>query len=82
MKRRRASAGDNNDGRVAVDVRVRVYPDTDAEARGVVVEDFGAIAGQAVDIGSKRIVDPARRWAVMLDTGELVFIDTQHLVAE
>ena len=81
MKRRDASADDNTDGRVAVDVRVRVYPDTDAEARGVVVEDFGELAGQAVDIGS-RIVDPARRWAVMLDTGDLVFVDTEHLVAE
>ena len=81
MKRRDASADDNTDSRVAVDVRVRVYPDTDAEARGVVVEDFGELAGQAVDIGS-RIVDPARRWAVMLDTGDLVFVDTEHLVAE
>ena len=81
MKRRRASAGDNADGRVAVDVRVRVYPGTDAEAGGVVVEDFGELAGQAVDIGN-RIVDAARRWAVVLDTGELVFVDTEHLVAE
>ena len=79
MKRRRAS--DNTDGRVAVDVRVRVYPGTDAEAGGVVVEDFGELAGQAVDIGN-RIVDAARRWAVVLDTGELVFVDTEHLVAE
>jgi hypothetical protein len=82
MKRRRASAGDNFAGRVAVDVRVRVYPGTHAEARGVVVEDFGELAGQAVDIGSNHIVDPARRWAVMLDTGDLVFVDTEHLVAE
>ena len=82
MKRRRASAGDNTDGRVAVDVRVRVYPGTDAEAGGVVVEDFGELAGQAVDIGGNRIVDAARRWAVTLDTGELLFVDTEHLVAE
>lgn len=47
MRRRRASAGDNTGGRVAVDVRVRVYPDTAAEARGVVVEDFGELAGSA-----------------------------------
>ena len=81
MKRRRASAGDNTDGGVAVDVRVRVYPGTAAEAGGVVVEDFGELAGQAVDIGN-RIVDAARRWAVVLDTGELVFVDTERLVAE
>ncbi|MGB9302259.1 MAG: hypothetical protein WCB92_00840 [Mycobacterium sp.] len=67
---------------MAVDARVRVYPDTDAEAGGLVVEDFGELAGQAVDIGCNHIVDPARRWAVVLDTGELVFVDTEHLVAE
>jgi hypothetical protein len=67
---------------VAVDMRVRLYPGTDAEAHGVVVEDFGRSAGHAVDIGSHHIVDAARRWAVQLDTGALVFVDSHQLVAE
>src|SRR6476469_3374075 len=60
--------------RVAVSVRVRVYPGTDGEVGGTVVEDFGDMAGHVVDIGENRIVGPARRWAVALDTGGLVFV--------
>jgi hypothetical protein len=70
------------DAQLAVNMCVRVYPGTDAESRGVVVEDFGELAGQAVDIGGHRIADPARRWAVVLDTGNLVFANTDQLVAE
>ena len=67
------------DAYLAVNMRVRVYPGTDAECRGVIVEDFGELAGQAVDLGGIHI-DPARRWAVQLDTGTLVFVNTDHLV--
>ena len=66
---------------LAVNRRVRVYPGTDAEGPGVIVEDFGDLAGQAVDVGSCHI-NPARRWAVQLDTGNLVFVNTDHLVPE
>ena len=81
MKGARGTAGDTGDGRVAVNARVRVYPGTDAEVGGTVVEDFGDLAGQAVNIGD-RIVAPARRWAVALDAGGLVFVDSDQLVAE
>ena len=81
MKGASGTAGDTGDSRVAVNVRVRVYPGTDTEVRGSVVEDFGDMAGHAVDIGD-RIVDPARRWAVTLDIGDLVFVDSDQLVAE
>jgi hypothetical protein len=47
-----------------------------------VVEDFGDMAGHAVDIGENHIAGPARRWAVLLDSGDLVFVDTGQLVAE
>lgn len=70
-------ADENGDAHVAVGMRVRVYPATDAESRGVVVDDFRETAGYAVDIGDTRTADPARRWAVMLDTGTLVFLDGQ-----
>ena len=69
------------DAHLAVNMRVRVYPGTDAECRGVIVEDFGELAGQAVDLGGIHI-DPARRWAVQLDAGTLVFVNTDHLVAD
>ena len=75
-------AGDTGDSRVAVNVRVRVYPGTDGEVRGTVVEDFGDMAGHAVDIGENHITGPARRWAVALDAGGLVFIDSDQLAAE
>ncbi len=69
------------DAQLAVNMRVRVYPGRDAECRGVIVEDFGELAGQAVDIGGIHI-DPARRWAVHLDSGNLVFADSGQLVTE
>ena len=81
MKDGSGTAGDTGDSRVAVNVRVRVYPGTDGEVGGTVVEDFGDLAGQAVNIGD-RIVDPARRWAVALDAGGLVFVDSDQLGAE
>ena len=64
------------------DTRVRVYPGTDGEVRGTVVEDFGDLAGHAVDIGENHMVGPARRWAVALDAGGLVFVDSDQLAAE
>jgi hypothetical protein len=78
-KRTTGTAGDHG---VAVDVRVRVYPGTDGEVRGAVVEDFGDLAGQVVDIGENHIVGAARRWAVALDAGGLVFVDSDQLAAE
>ena len=82
MKGASGTAGDTGANRVAANVRVRVYPGTDGEVRGTVVEDFGDMAGHAVDIGENHIVGPARRWAVALDAGGLVFVDSDQLVAE
>ena len=81
-KRASGSAGDIGDSPVTVNVRVRVYPGTDGEVGGTVVEDFGDLAGHVVDIGENHIVGPARRWAVALDTGGLVFVDSDQLAAE
>jgi hypothetical protein len=81
-KRASGSAGDIGDSPVAVNARVRVYPGTDGEVRGTVVEDFGDLAGHAVDIADNHIVGPARRWAVTLDAGGLVFVDSDQLVPE
>ena len=65
----------------SVDSAVRVYPETDRESRGVIVEDFGDIAGVEVRVGNRHIVGPAKRWAVCLESGELVFVDSDQLVA-
>ncbi len=69
------------DARLAVNMRVRVYPDTEAETPGVILEDFGDLAGQTVDIGGQQI-KAARRWAVQLGTGNLVFANSDQLVPE
>ena len=82
MKGASGKAGDTGDSSVAVNARVRVYPGTDGEVGGTVVEDFGDLAGHPVDIGETRIVGPARRWAVTLDAGGLVFVDSDQLAAE
>ena len=82
MKGARGTAGDTGDRRVAVNVRVRVYPGTDGEVGGTVVEDFGDLAGHAVDVGESHIVGPARIWAIALDAGGLVFVDSDQLAAE
>jgi hypothetical protein len=68
--------------RVRVDARVRVYPGTDTEAGGVVVDDYGEISGHAVRVGEQQFAGPARRWAVRLDAGGLVFVDSGDLTAE
>jgi hypothetical protein len=68
-------------GQVKVDGAVRVYPGTPQEVYGHVVEDFGGISGHAVDIGEHHIVDAARRWAVRLSDGSLVFVDDGDLVS-
>jgi len=76
----RKSTGDGSaDAEITVGASVRVYPGTDREHRGVVVEDFGDSAGQDVDIGPHHIVDAARRWAVQLGDGTLVFVDSHDL---
>lgn len=77
----RTPAGDGSeDSGIAVGVSVRVYPGTDRERLGVVVEDFGDSAGHGVRIGQEQIVNAARRWAVSLGDGSLVFVDSSDVV--
>jgi hypothetical protein len=77
-----SSGGSTAAGVVTLNTRVRVHADTPAEVRGVVVEDFGDSAGQCVEIGEHRFAEPARRWAVTLDAGELVFVDDEDITPE
>jgi hypothetical protein len=69
-------------GQIAVGTLVTVYPGTDDALHGVVVEDFADLAGTAVEIAGERIVGPARRWAVNLDDGGLVFVDDDSIAAD
>ena len=81
FNKRVRESSDGPDAQLAVNMRVRVYPETEAETPGVIVEDFGELMGQAVDIGSRHIA-PARRWAVQLNNGNLVFVNTDQLVPD
>jgi hypothetical protein len=63
----------------AVGCRVRVYPGTSDERPGIIVDDFGEDAGYRVDVGSQHIADASRRWAITLDDGGLVFVDSSEL---
>jgi hypothetical protein len=66
---------------LAVNSPVLVYPETEQQQGGVIVEDFGPSAGQPVEVGSNRIAEAARRWAVRLNSGELVFVNSDQLQA-
>jgi hypothetical protein len=72
---------DDTGTQLGVDLPVRVYPETPDEQHGVVVEDFGDLAGISVEIAGNEIVGPARRWAVRLASGDVVFVDSDQLVA-
>jgi hypothetical protein len=68
--------------RMTIGTPVCVWPGTDNEAHGVVVDDFGETAGHAVDIGGTHIANAARRWAVRLANGSLAFVDNSDIAAE
>lgn len=79
MARRKRGGKGLADKEIAVGVSVRVYPGTDRERLGVVVEDFGDSAGQSVHVGEQHIADAARRWAVRLGDDTLLFVDSGDL---
>lgn len=74
--------GKRSNTQIRVGRRVRTYPSTTREAWGTVVEDFGELPFHDVKVDHTRTVRAARRWAVQLDTGELVFVDNKHLTTD
>ena len=61
---------------IAVGSRVQT---SDSPPRtGVVVEDFGDLAGEEVIIDRDHVAQ-SRRWAIILDDGTLVFRDAHSL---
>ncbi|UMB68065.1 hypothetical protein [Mycobacterium paraterrae] len=73
------TAVNNSDSEINVGTRVRVYPGSSNEKTGEIVDDFGQDAGTSVTIGDELIADASRRWAVALDGGGLVFVDSGDL---
>ena len=80
-KRVNRGAGESAPPPLEVDAPVVVFSGTDQQQGGVIVEDFGESAGHAVEIGGNRIVGPARRGAVKLNDGTLVFVDSEQISA-
>jgi hypothetical protein len=58
----------------SITVGCRVETTDSPPKSGVVVEDFGDLAGEDVVIDRERTAH-SRRWAVVLDDGRLVFCD-------
>ena len=58
----------------SITVGCRIETTDSPPKRGVVVEDFGDLAGEDVVIDRERTAH-SRRWAVVLDDGRLVFCD-------
>jgi hypothetical protein len=77
-----AEVAEGDDVSVAVDMPVVVYPGTDQELKGTVVEDFGEMAGSVVEVAGQRIAEAARRWAVDLENGNLVFVDDDSIAVD
>jgi hypothetical protein len=65
-----------------VGMRVRVNPGHTGETAGVIVEDFGDDVGIPVVVGTTEIAAAARRWAVVLDDGNLKCLDSEQIAAE
>lgn len=76
-----SGAGDA-DAQVTLGARVRVHPGTDTESAGVIVEDFGDMSGLGAAVGANQIAKLPRRWAVALDDGTLVFVDSDQITTD
>ncbi|TWS22808.1 hypothetical protein FK268_17525 [Tsukamurella sputi] len=62
-----------------VGATVVAFAGTDREASGRIVDDFGEFTPVATEYDGERIAEPARRWAVLTEAGELVFADSDDL---
>jgi hypothetical protein len=61
-------------------VRVRRGPDH--ESLGVIADDYGETYSLPIELGLNRVIDPARRWAVVGDDGTLMFADSHEITAD
>jgi hypothetical protein len=72
------SRDESGGGSAKIAVGCRVQTADSPPKTGVVVEDFGDLAGERVVIEGDWIAQ-SRRWAIMLDDGDLVFHDAHSL---
>jgi hypothetical protein len=70
------------DAQVTLGARVRVHPGTDTESAGVIIEDFGDMSALDKAVGANQVVKLPRRWAVALDDGTLVFVDSDQITTD
>jgi hypothetical protein len=73
MTRRKRSSEESK-----IVVGCRVQTDDSPPKTGVVVEDFGELAGQQVVVDQNTVLQ-ARRWAIQLDDGGLAFCNAESL---
>lgn len=64
---------------LAVGAAVTAFQGGDRETAGTIVEDFGDFTPVATEYDGERIAEPARRWAVLSEAGDLVFADSGDL---
>ncbi|MET9326035.1 hypothetical protein [Tsukamurella sp. NPDC003166] len=69
------------EGAHTVGEAVTAFAGSDREVVGTIVEDFGEFTPVATEYDGERIAEPARRWAVLSDAGDLVFADSDDLTA-
>ena len=70
------SAGAEGETRFGVGCRVRMADGSNTT--GEIVEDFGSLAGAEVVVDA-HLTARARRWAVALDDGRMVFVDDDDI---
>ena len=70
------SAGAEGETRFGVGCRVRIADGSNTT--GEIVEDFGSLAGAEVVVDA-HLTARARRWAVALDDGRMVFVDDDDI---
>lgn len=73
------SAAATDDPVLEVGAEVVAFAGSDRESAGRIVDDFGEFTAVATEYDGERIAEPARRWAVLTDGGDLVFADSADL---
>ncbi|CAM3356101.1 hypothetical protein [Tsukamurella hominis] len=74
-----ASAAATDGPTPEVGTEVVAFAGSDRESAGRIVDDFGDFTPVATEYDGERIAEPARRWAVLTTTGDLLFADSADL---
>jgi hypothetical protein len=66
------------DGDTRFSVGCRIHTADGSNATGEIIEDFGSLAGTEVVVDAQHTAR-ARRWAVALDDGRVIFVDDDDI---